>query len=107
VYESVRLYHTAFGAKLLEKWAFENEYIRIALYHNDLSATDELTDDLVAVYFANQLAKTLGYAADGQEASMDQEDGPAAMGMQLDAHHLAAVKRMVGDKMASASEWLN
>jgi HD-like signal output (HDOD) protein/CheY-like chemotaxis protein len=107
VYESVRLYHTAFGAKLLEKWAFENEYIRIALYHNDLSATDELTDDLVAVYFASQLAKTLGYAADGQEASMDQEDGPAAMGMQLDAHHLAAVKRMVGDKMASASEWLN
>jgi hypothetical protein len=25
----------------------------------------------------------------------------------LDAHHLAAVERMVGDKMASASEWLN
>jgi HD-like signal output (HDOD) protein/CheY-like chemotaxis protein len=107
VYESVRLYHTAFGAKLLEKWGFANEHIRISLYHNDLAATDELTDDLVAVYFANQLAKNLGYAAYGQAASMDQEDGPAAMGMQLDAHHLAAVERMVGDKMVSASEWLN
>ncbi len=107
VHESVHLYHTAFGAKLLEKWGFADEYIRISHYHNDLAATDELTDDLVAVYFANQLAKTLGYAAFGQDPSAEQDNSPTALGMPLDAHHIAAVQRMVGDKMAKASEWLN
>ncbi len=107
VHETVHCYHPAFGAKLLEKWEFAYEHIQISLFHNNLADADKMTDDLVAVCFANHLTKALGYASCAKDTSMDLADESPARLMQLNEHHIAAIKKIVVDKMAKASDWLN
>jgi hypothetical protein len=66
-----------------------------------------MTDDLVAVCFANHLTKALGYSPCVKDSSMDLAvDSPARL-MQLNEQHIAAIKKIIVDKMAKASDWLN
>ncbi len=107
VQESVQLYHNVFGAKLLEKWKFAEEYIQISLYHNNLGDAETVSEDLRAVHFANKLAKALGYEAFGRNESAEPGEESPPDETPSEGNTIADVKKKVAEKMASASEWLN
>ena len=57
--KSVNAHHNDFGADVLKKWNFSKEYVQAALYHDDLGAVDNPSNELLVVHFANLLAKTM------------------------------------------------
>ena len=59
LFESIDSHHNTFGAKTLKKWNFADEYVQIALYHDDLGGKHPLPKDLQVVHFANLFAKTM------------------------------------------------
>jgi len=59
LFESIDAHHNKFGAKALKKWNFVDEYIEIALYHDNLGAKHPPSKDLLVVHFANLFVKTM------------------------------------------------
>lgn len=102
--ETVMSNHALFGAKLMEKWEFSDEYIRIALCHSNLHAAESITDGLLIVHFANLVAKDLGYTTFGQIGEFDLIDAPSAQQLKLAGPQIAVLKHNVQSKMAKASE---
>lgn len=102
--ETVQSFHAQFGAKLLEKWDFDREYIQIAMCHNDLEGAESRTYELLIVHFCNQVAKSLGYAASGMPEEIALADAPSALNLQLTDEQISDLGKRVQSEMAKAVE---
>ncbi len=105
--ETIEAYHAMFGAKLLENWEFENDYVHVALYHNNLDTADSQTDELLIVHFANQVAKSLGYTALGGPPTVDLIDAPSAAKLKLTGPQIATLQHKVKACMLKLEEVSN
>lgn len=54
-------FHTEFGAALLKKWGFPEEYLKVARYHHKPEAAGSEIEMVKLVHGANFLVKTIGY----------------------------------------------
>ena len=65
--------HTTFGAAVLKKMRFSEEFIRIAEFHhwNDFSKDDE--KELLIIHLSDHLAKVIGFGFFDFEDSEDKE----------------------------------
>lgn len=98
--ETIISNHAMFGAKLLEIWGFDVEYTRTTLSHNRLYTAESMTDALLVVHFANLVAKSLGYTADGQIVEIDLIQSESGRALKIEAPQIAVLASEVNEQMA-------
>ena len=59
--------HTSFGAAILRKWDFSEEFARICLRHEGPEFRPETDKEILAVNLASNMAKRIGYGLDDDE----------------------------------------
>ena len=90
--------HGKFGAALLKRWKFPDEYIHISNFHDDLSDAETITNELLIVQFANLLVKTMGYDSfDSPE--IDLESAPSVKLLKLDPEKIETIRSRVETHM--------
>lgn len=57
-------YHGKFGAVLLKKWGFPEEFIQVAMYHDSINEVKNPSADFMVVHFSNLLVKSMGFSMD-------------------------------------------
>ena len=101
--KSVDVHHNNFGADVLKKWNFSNEYVQVALYHNNLGAVDKPSGELLVVHFANLLAKTIVNAEPAQ-AEIKVEDADSARLLKITPEIIVEIKDRVNSQMQVLGE---
>ena len=104
LFDTIFSYHASFGAKLLEKWRFEFDYVHIALYHSSLHTADSITQDLLVASLANQVAKSLGFSIVDQSQIDNLGDTPAAQQLNINDVQLQTVQFTVLQRLGEAEE---
>ena len=96
--KSVNAHHNDFGADVLKKWNFSNEYVQAALYHDNLGAVDNPSNELLVVHFANLLAKTI---VDDQPAleKIKIEDAESAHLLEITSDIIVEIEDRVSSQM--------
>ena len=102
--ETVKTYHAMFGAKLLEKWDFEIDYVRTALYHNALHTAETVNDELLVIHMANLVSKSLGFTTFEENDPIDLSRAASAGALELDADKLEQLKQMVADRISGVAD---
>ena len=104
--ETVQCYHAMFGAKLLEKWGFERDYIRIARYHRNLNAAKSLNNELLVVHFTNSLANSMGYSVFGGKSTLSLEKTLSAQKLGITGDVFSDLKEQIQSKMDKSNDLL-
>ena len=107
LFDTIKAYHGAFGAKLLEKWQFAFDYIHIAMYHNSMHTAESVTPDLLLVNLANLVAKSLGFTIFQDSQIDDLSQSPAAREMGINDDQIKALQQEVKDRLAETQEAIN
>jgi len=101
--ETLSTYHGQFGAALLKKWKFSEDFAIIAAYHDSLEEADSISNDLMVVHFGNLMAKSMGFSMadmDGdQQEDIDLENAESARHLGLDASMIDELKNKVSGFM--------
>lgn len=61
IFLTLNAYHGKFGAVLLKRWHFSDEFINIAMYHNHIKKVKNPSHEYLCVHFANLLVNEIGY----------------------------------------------
>ncbi len=101
--DTVSTYHAMFGAKLLEKWGFGDDYISATLSHNNLYTAESLTKELLVVHLANLVSKSLGYTSVGSAIDIDLMNSQSAGELHLSDEQIDAVTNGVKERMSNAA----
>ena len=96
--KSVNTHHSKFGANVLKEWNFSNEYVQVALYHDNLKTVGNPSDELLVVHFANLLAKTI---VDDQptSAKIKVEDAESAHLLEITPEVIVEIEDQVSSRM--------
>ncbi|MCP4368948.1 MAG: HDOD domain-containing protein, partial [Deltaproteobacteria bacterium] len=71
--ESIQEVHTSFGAAILEKWCFSNEFVKIARLHEFTKFDLETEKEILIINLANNMARKIGYSFfDGDEIILEE-----------------------------------
>ena len=94
----VNAHHNDFGADVLKKWNFSKEYVQTALYHDNLGAVDNPSNELLVVHFANLLAKTM---VEDQPAwgKIKVEDAESALLLEITPEIIVEIEDQVSSQM--------
>ena len=110
---TINEHHGQFGARLLEKWKYAQDYIHGALYHEDLNAGEsgEPNDEkippreLLIIDFANNVAKSIGFDLNGNK---DRDPGlehiESAGLLNLTAKQIDKTRQTVIEEMKGVEE---
>jgi len=63
----IQEFHTSFGAAILRKWGFSEEFARISLMHEGPEFRPETNKDILAVNLASNVADKIGYGLAADE----------------------------------------
>jgi len=100
---TIKIHHGKFGAALLKKWKFPEDFAKIAAYHSNLEASKSISKDLLVVHLANLMVKSMGYSLndqeDIQETDINLENTESARHLGLDASMIDEFKNKVSDFM--------
>jgi len=100
---TINAHHGKFGAALLKKWKFSEDFVRAAAYHDNLEAADSISKDLLIVHFGNLMVKSMGFRlsdqADIQPEETDLEDTESARRLGLNAVMIDEFKQKVSGYM--------
>jgi|GEM_PF-466302 len=96
--ETIDQNHGKFGAALLKRWKFSNEYITASSYHDDLSGANPVSKDLMVVHFGNLLARSLGYSVHFVN-DVDLEDTESARLLKAEPDQISRIRDRVEDHM--------
>ncbi|MBN1276992.1 MAG: HDOD domain-containing protein [Deltaproteobacteria bacterium] len=80
--DTLGVYHGKFGASLLKRWGFSEEFAKVALYHDNLSEADYISKELLLVHFANLLAKSMGYDMQYSEVDIEAAESTRLLGLK-------------------------
>lgn len=61
ILSTLTAYHGKFGAVLLNRWGFPQEFKDVAMYHDHFHKIEHPTPEFLCVHFANLLSTALGY----------------------------------------------
>lgn len=100
---TINTHHGKFGAALLKKWKFSEEFAKAAACHNNLEAADSISKDLLIVHFGNLMVKSMGFCLSDQEdiqqEEIDLEDTESARRLGLNAVMIDEFKQKVSGFM--------
>jgi len=103
-------HHCFFGAKILEKWKYAENYVNCAHYHGSLEPQEnDISTEHLIVHFSNLVAKSLGYdfSAETQTGTeIDLENTESGHLLKLTPHEITEARAKVVEKMKSALELL-
>lgn len=57
----LRTHHAQFGVALMRRWRFDEDFLVVAGYHDDLGSAKTMSRQLLIVHLANLLARSRGY----------------------------------------------
>jgi len=107
---TIDMHHGKFGAALLKKWKFAEDFSKVAAYHDNLEASKSISKDLLVVHLANLMVKSMGYSMDDQEDGpqneIDLQETESARHLGLDASMIDEFKNKVTDFMQEFGEVL-
>jgi putative nucleotidyltransferase with HDIG domain len=101
--ETIDKNHAKFGAALLKKWKFSNEFIQVATYHDYLDDCEAISNSLLLVHFANLIVKSLGYSM-SDVGDVDLEGSRSARLLKVDSEVISRVKDRVKTHMQDLKE---
>lgn len=91
IFSTLNAYHGKFGAVLLKRWHFPDEFITIAMYHNHMKKVKDPSHEYLCVHFANLLANVLGYSIQPAE-TMDLENSESGYLLRLRSEEIEQIK---------------
>lgn len=100
VLDTMEAYHNTFGAVLLKRWKYNDCYVEVANYHNNLPADGTASNDVLVVHFANLLAKGAGFLiGKKEEKGIILEQAPSALPLNINSETIGQLKKMVSVHM--------
>jgi putative nucleotidyltransferase with HDIG domain len=100
---TIDLHHGKFGAALLKKWRFSEDFAKVAAYHDNLELSKSISKDLLVVHLANLMVKSMGYSMDdpedGPQNEIDLEEAESARHLGLDATMIDEFQNKVSEFM--------
>ncbi|MBF0224564.1 MAG: HDOD domain-containing protein [Desulfobacterales bacterium] len=110
ILETIKLHHCEFGAVVLRKWEYVENFVKVCLYHEDLhKGLQELSgysvNELHVVHLANNLVKRVGYG-ESDPLAEDLEYLESAQYLQLNRLIIEKIKEMLVEKMKEDKEYL-
>jgi putative nucleotidyltransferase with HDIG domain len=97
-------HHCRAGSSLLTKWGFPEEFVQVALQHDELGDTN-ITHELLVVHTANEIVKSMGYSYTGGE-SAGVLDNDIIQKLGLTPQMIENIKAEVGTRMEQLREYL-
>ena len=102
--ETIDKNHGKFGAALLKKWKFSNEFIIAATFHDHLEGCETLSSTLLVAHFANLVVKSMGYSM-SDVGDIDLEGSKSAGLLKIDTDGITRVKDRVKTHMEDLKEF--
>ena len=93
-------FHSDFGAALLKKWGFSEEYMKVAKYHHKPEAAGFDNEMIKLVHGANMLVKTIGYDLAEWTPFLPQEKDIERI-LRIEFGTLSDIKGQVKERMES------
>jgi HD-like signal output (HDOD) protein/ActR/RegA family two-component response regulator len=97
--ETLDLHHAKFGAGILNKWGFHQEYAVIAELHHDPQSALGADSALLVVHLANFIALLAGYGSSGEDEPTDVEIVESASVLEIAEPTLHEIQLQVRKKM--------
>jgi putative nucleotidyltransferase with HDIG domain len=104
LFETIDKNHGKFGAALLKKWKFSDEFIHVATFHDHLEGCEAISNSLLVVNLANLVVKTLGYSM-SDVGDIDLEGSRSARLLNVDSEVISRVKDRVKTHMEDLKEF--
>jgi len=106
LFMTINNYHGKFGASLLKRWKFSDNFINVAAYHNNLSDADPISKSLLVVSFSNLLVKSMGYALSATDG-IDLEKEQSAILLKLTSEDIRELSEKVEARMNEFKNFFN
>lgn len=104
LFETIDKNHGKFGAALLKKWKFSDDFIHVANFHDHLEGCEAISNSLLVVNLANLIVKTLGYSM-SDVGDIDLEGSRSARLLNVDSEVISRVKDRVKTHMEDLKEF--
>lgn len=99
----MNMVHGEFGALLLTKWKFPDDYQQVARYHDDVDKVAQPNTALYVVALANLIAIQKGFQATPREVC-DSDINQAAQNLRAGATIIEAVTQQMNEYMAAQAD---
>ncbi|MCB9481932.1 MAG: HDOD domain-containing protein [Desulfobacteraceae bacterium] len=96
--ETLKNFHGRFGAVLLKRWSFPEEFIQVAMYHDSIQEIKNPSTDFFIVHFANLLVNSIGFSMYKQDY-IDLENSPSCYALRLRTSEIEDLKIKVMEYM--------
>ncbi|MDY0360283.1 MAG: HDOD domain-containing protein [Desulforegulaceae bacterium] len=96
--ETLKNYHGKFGAVLLKRWSFPEEFIQVSMYHDSIEEIKNPSTDFLIVHFANLLVNSIGFSMYEQEF-IDLENSRSCYELRLRTSEIEDLKIKVMEYM--------
>jgi HD-like signal output (HDOD) protein/CheY-like chemotaxis protein len=97
--EILNLYHPKFGAGILNKWGFQEEYAAIAEFHHAPVSAPTENSALMVVRLANFIALSVGYRSSGEDEPMDMHSVESELFLNIAEPTIQEIQDQVRRKM--------
>ncbi|MFW9998342.1 MAG: HDOD domain-containing protein [Candidatus Odinarchaeota archaeon] len=105
--ETLNLHHPKFGAGILNKWGFQQEYAVIAERHHDPQSISDDFPALMVVHLANYIATSAGYGSLEEDAPMDPNAVVSALFLKIAESTIQEIQEQVHKKMQAMVKGLS
>jgi HD-like signal output (HDOD) protein len=97
----LEVYHGDFGARIFEKWGFDETYRQISRFHHHPDKTEAPTRELWVVYLANTVAIAAGFDLKENSDAVSMEDADTARRLNLSQETLEKIEAEIAERMAA------
>lgn len=100
VLSTLKAYHGKFGAVLLNRWGFSQEFKDVAMYHEHLHKVKNPTPEFLCVHFANLMASAMGYNVE-QTRDIDLDHTESGYQLRLRSDDIDLAKEKTAEYITS------
>ena len=101
VTDNIQKLHCSFGAALMRRWNFGNEFLRVATLHEGPKFSEDTEKEILTINLANLTTRGLGYST--FEETVDFSEVQSLKLLGLDSETVGAVQSTVADLMETTA----
>jgi len=94
-------HHGDFGARIFEKWGFDEKYQQISRFHHHPDRAEAPSNELLAVHLANRVAVAAGFGLNENSDAGSMENTDTASHLGLSPETLERIRTQVEERMAA------